>query len=425
MNGRPLSIVHFSTTDVIGGSARSAYRIHSGLRAAGHGSRMLVGIKAGDDPDVAAIGGGLIGRFADRLANKACDILGLQYQFVPSSLKVPGHPWVRDADVIQLYNTHGGYFSQSLVARLAGIAPVVWRLSDLWPMTGHCAYPGACERWRGGCGECPDLASYPAIGSDRTAYLFNRKDKIYRCSALNIVAPSSWTEKCARESPLLGRFPVTCIPNGLDAAAFRPIDRAEARQIIGIDPAKKVIMFAAHILDDNPRKGGDVLLDAVGRLENPERYLLILVGEGGRDWARRTSLEVRLMGFVGKPDELAEIYSAADVVAIPSAVENLPNVLIEALACGRAIVASDTGGMNDGIRHMETGYLARPGDATDLADGLRLVLNDETLKNAMEAASRRLFEERFTGEKEISHLLRLYRIVIADFKAARVQFGRS
>ena len=418
MTNTPLSIVHFSTADIIGGSARSAYRIHTGLRAAGHHSRMLVGIKASDDADVMTIQRGPISRFSDRVANKVCDTLGLQYQFVPSSLAIPNHPWVRDADVIALYNTHGGYFAQSLVARLAAIAPVVWRLSDLWPMTGHCAYPGTCERWRSGCGDCPDLASYPAIKIDRTAYLFNKKNETYRRSALNIVAPSSWTEKCARESTLLGRFPIERIPNGLDAAAYQPMDRSAVRQRLGIEPDTKVIMFAAHILDGNPRKGADVLLEALRRLEHPERYLLMLVGQGGETWIESSPVHVRLMGYLKTPAALAEIYAAADVIAIPSVVENLPNVLIEALACGRAVVASDAGGMRDGIRHKETGYLAKPGAAEDFANGLSLVLNDDALRHEMENASRQLFEEQFTSDKEITRLLSLYRLVIANFKVA-------
>ena len=416
MSERPLSVVHFSTADTIGGSARSAYRIHSGLRTAGHCSRMLVGIKAGDDPDVATVQRGPVSRLADRLASKASNVLGLQYQFVPSSLSIPDHPWVRNADIIQLYNTHGGYFAQSLVARLSARAPIVWRLSDLWPMTGHCAYPGPCKRWRTGCGECPDLDSYPAVTTDRTAYLFARKKEIYARSVINIVAPSSWTESCVIDSPIMGHFPVTRIPNGIDGGTFRPKDRTKARQELGIDPAKKVIMFAAHILDDNPRKGGDILLEAVRRLENPERYLLMLVGEGGESWIKNSPVDVRCMGFVKTSQELSVLYGAADVVAVPSTDENLPNVLIEALACGRAVVANDAGGMCDGVRHMETGFLAKPADGTDLSEGLRCILEDEILQGGMEIASRRLFEAQFTSDKEIRRFERLYRDVIADYK---------
>ncbi|HER26370.1 MAG TPA: glycosyltransferase, partial [Rhodospirillales bacterium] len=286
----------------------------------------------------------------------------------------------------------------------------------LWPMTGHCAYPGACEKWRTGCGTCPDLASYPALRRDRTAYLFNKKDQIYGRCTLNIVAPSSWTETCARQSPLLGRFPVTRIPNGLEPVDFRPMDRAIARRNLGLNPDKKTILFAAHVLDHNPRKGGDVLIEALGRLQNPQHYALLLVGDGGESWANRIPVQVHLMGFVKQASKLAEIYAAADVVAIPSEVENLPNVLIEALACGRAVVASNSGGMADGVRHNETGYLARPGDADDLAHGLANILNDPDRQQKMETAARRLFEIQFTGEKEINRLLHLYGKVIADFR---------
>ena len=414
MTDRPLSILHFSTADILGGSARSAYRIHSGLREAGHRSRMLVGIKLSDDPDVDTVCGNGAERLANRVANKLGDTLGYQYMFHASDRRVLNHPWVSEADIVQLYNIHGGYLSLSVLPQLSRRAPMVWRLSDLWPMTGHCAYPGSCERWHNGCGECPDLNSYPAIKTDRTAFLFRQKEKAYRNCAITIVAPSSWTEKCAKESPLLGRFPVTRIPNGLDGRAFQPSDRAQARKKLGIEPDKKAILFSAHILDNNPRKGGDVLIEALNRLKNPRDHTLLLVGEGGESWTDRVPLEVHLMGFVDAPQSLADIYAACDVVAIPSVVENLPNVLIEALACGRAVVASDTGGMRDGVRHTETGYLAKPEAVGDFAAGLTQILDDNTLRHQMEEKSRDLFDRVFCQEIEVSRFLELYTALAAE-----------
>ena len=122
-----LSIVHFSTADGEGGSARSAHRIHSALRRRGHRSRMLVKYRVLEDEDVDTVAG-----------------------------------------------------SDRLLPRLGRRAPIVWRLSDMWPMTGHCAYAGSCERWQAGCGRCPDLASYPAIGLDTTGFLWRQKRRLYR-----------------------------------------------------------------------------------------------------------------------------------------------------------------------------------------------------------------------------------------------------
>ena len=135
----------------------------------------------------------------------------------------------------------------------------------------------------------------------------------------------------------------------------------------------------------------------------------MLLGEEGQTWLGKTAIDIQLMGFESDPHKLAIIYSALDLVAIPSVVENFPNVLIEALACGRSVVASDAGGMLDGICHMETGYLAKLGDVSDFTDGLRLVLNDETVQLNMETAALRLFEEQFTSENEITRMVRLYR----------------
>lgn len=412
MMDRPLAVTHFSTADVIGGSAQSAYRIHSGLRAAGLRSRMLVGFRASDDPDVDTVYAGRAGHWADRIANRVTGSLGLQYAYLPSGRRVMRHPWVRDADVIQLFNTHGGYFSPSLLPALGRRAPIVWRLSDLWPMTGHCAYPGACERWRIGCGDCPDLGGYPALPRDTTASLFRQKNRLYEGLPVTVVATSSWTEACARQSPLLGRFRIVRVPNGLDGDVFRPLPQGEARAALGLDPSRPAILFAAHILDDNPRKGGNLLIEALRRSTIGADGLLVLVGEGGGSWEGQTPCRLVRLGFQSDPRRMASIYAAADVVAIPSVVENLPNVLIEAMACGKPVVASDAGGMADGVRHMETGYLAKPGDAADFAAGIETILGDDDLRARMGTAARTLFESEFSAGREIQRFYDLYRELV-------------
>lgn len=408
MTSKPLSVVHFSTADLIGGSAQSAYRIHKGLQARNVRSRMLVGFRAGNDPDVDTVYAGTTGQWADRIANRVTSSLGYQYAYLPSGHRVIRHPWVREADVIQLFNTHGGYFSPRILTTLSRQAPIVWRLSDLWPMTGHCVYPGSCERWRTGCGGCPDLATYPALSRDTTADLFRRKERVYRNARITVVATSSWTEECARQSPLLGEFTTVRIPNGLDGRVFRPLDRNEARSILNLDPSKRIILFSAHILDENPRKGGNLLIEALNRTAFDPDSLLLLVGQGGESWKNRVSCDLMCLGFQNDPDRMARIYAAADVVAIPSVVENLPNVLIEALACGRAVVACDVGGMADGVRHMETGYLARKHDASDIANGLKTVLGDADLRTRMGSSARTLFENQFDANLEIQRFQDLY-----------------
>jgi glycosyltransferase involved in cell wall biosynthesis len=281
-------------------------------------------------------------------------------------------------------------------------------------MTGHCAYPGPCARWQTGCGHCPDLGSYPALSRDTTAFLFHAKARRYVRSRITVVATSEWIAECARRSPLLGGFPIVRIPNGLNGAVFRPHPREEARQRLGLGPTQRIVVFSAHILDDNPRKGGDILMGALNILGNGKDVRLLLVGEGGGSWDGRVPGAITRLGFVDDPETLAWVYAAADVVAIPSRVENLPNVLIEALACGRPVVACDAGGMADGVRHLETGYLARPGDPADVAAGLGLVLGDCALRRKMGRQARTLFEEEFSTEREIDQFVKLYESLAQD-----------
>src|SRR5437870_3463816 len=123
--------------------------------------------------------------------------------------------------------------------------PLVWRLSDMWGLTGHVAYSYDCDRWRHGCGSCPYLDEYPALRRDRTALLWRWKRRVYAWSRVTLVAPSSWIERVAGESPLLGRFPVRRIPNGTDLETFRPRDRRAAKRDLGLDPERPLLLFSS------------------------------------------------------------------------------------------------------------------------------------------------------------------------------------
>lgn len=403
-----MHILHFSTADNEGGSARSAYRIHTALRSRGHSSHMLVGKKVTDDADVELIAGNALGRYLDIFIDRYNRSRGQQYFSVPSSRRLLAHPWLQQADIIQLYNTHGGYFSHMLLPELSRRAPLVWRLSDMWPMTAHAAYSYGCECYKKGPEVCVcALDSYPGIGRDTKKMLWEAKERVYaQLKNLTIVAPSSFLEKAARESKLLGKFPVVRIPNGIDTRVFSPQNKAEARAALGIPHDVRVVLFSAHGLDNNPRKGSEELKKMLNALGPQKNILLVLVGEGGESF--RVPFPVRLCGYIADRVQLANIYSAADILLLPSMAENLPNNLLEAMACGLPAVAFDTGGIGDAVKHMETGYLARSGDQEDFVKGLQLMMEKDTLRDAAGRAARTLMEKEFSQEKEIERFEALY-----------------
>lgn len=412
-----LNILHISTADNTGGSARSAYRIHRGLREQGHRSRMLVRTRVTNDPDVAPVHGGRpMIRGLDLFGRYVVDRLDLQYWWYPSSFLLTRHPWFRDADIIQLYNTHGGYFSHLALPRISRHRPMVWRLSDMWPLTGHCAYSHDCERWQIGCGSCPILGEYPALKRDTTALLWKMKKRIYDRSQLVVVVTNSWMAGLVKDSPLLGRFPVRMIPNGVDTEVFRPIPKTAARETLGVPPQAKVVLFNAHVATTKTRKGGEFVRPALERVaaSGIRDLLLVVLGERAEAWEESPSYRTLRLGFTQSDHLLASVYSAADVLLHPAVVENLAGGIIESMACGTPVIAFRVGGIPDVVRDGETGYLAGLRDIEDLSGGLRKVLLAQKMQLEMADQCRRTIEAGYTRELELQRFASLYGDILRE-----------
>ena len=404
------SVLHFSTADNEGGSGRAAYRIHSGLRGLGWKSRMLVGRKGTQDPDVDTVhDGSLLTRGAGLAIDVASRKLGLAYQWFPWSNRIANHPWLKNVDIIQLFNLHGGYFPIGLLPALSRMAPIVWRLSDMWAMTGHCVYSEGCERWQLGCGKCPITKEYVELGLDTSALLWRQKDRLYSECDITVVAPSSWTERLARQSPLLNRYPIHRIPNGLDTFVFRPLSREVACEVMQLDPAMRRILFVAHGLDNNHRKGGELLMNVLRLLGPCPGVELLLVGVGGTSWEQaRLPLPVRLAGYITDDRFMAAVYSCSDLIVVPSIVENLPNTLLEGMACGLPAVALNTGGMADAVIDGQTGYLVEPSDNAGFAARIRQLLYNYKLRISMGISARALIKSEFNNEIQAQRFDDLY-----------------
>jgi glycosyltransferase involved in cell wall biosynthesis len=397
----PLNVLHISQSDVGGGSAYSARRIHVGLQRRGVCSRMLVGQKLASDPDVRRLKRNVGWRTLDRAVGSPLDALGLQYVLYPSSFGVAGDSWFREADVVQLYNTHGNYFSHTALPFLSRRKPIIWRLSDMWAFTGHVTYSYDCDRWRSGCGSCPYLGEYPALPRDTTALLWRIKRRAYARSKLTIVAPSRWIARLASESPLLGGFDVHHIPTGVDLERFATQDRAAARRRLGLDPERPVVLFSALDLSER-RKGGGQLLEALAYLSDVD-FQLVSAGTGTVEGAPRP---VHALGRLD-PADMPTAYAAADVFVLPSLAENLANATLEALACGTPCVCFDVGGVSDAVRHLETGYLAPAPDSRALAEGIRTLLADDELRARLGGAGRELMEREHDADAEAARFAEL------------------
>jgi glycosyltransferase involved in cell wall biosynthesis len=403
------SVLHISTADNLGGSAKSAYKLHNGLRNHGVISRMLVRYKVTDDETITPITKGVL-KIIDQIGRYGFDKLGFQFLFYPSSFALLRHPWFIEADIIQLYNIHGYYFSHLVFPIMTRRKKVVWRLSDMWPLTGHCSYSYECERWKTGCGHCPLLEEYPPLTFDLTKPLWYIKKWIYAMSKIHIVPTNTWMANIVKASLLLHRFESTIIPNGIDPKIFRPIAKTSAKEVLAIPRESKVILFSAHEATTGTRKGGEYVIPTLEQVcaDTKKEIILIVLGERSESWQDGNGYQTMRLGFTKSDEMLAIVYSAADVLISPALAENFPNTVLESFACGTPAVAFDTGGVSDIVHHFETGYLAKYKDVNDLAIGIRLLLNDQVLFNKISRICRELVVTEFTSQHQTNRFIELY-----------------
>jgi glycosyltransferase involved in cell wall biosynthesis len=401
-----LSVLHISESDAAGGAARAAYKIHRGLNGLGHRSRMLVGRKTTRDDEVRRLKRNLAWRAADRASGAVLDALSLQYAFYPSSFGLAADPWFRAADVVQLHNLHGSYFSFTALPLLSRRRPVVWLLHDQWAMTGHVAYSLDCERWKLGCGSCPYLEEYPRLRRDTTATLWKLKRRVYERSRLRIVVPSRWLLELVEASPLLARFSARHIPNGIDTEIFSPGPKEEARHRLALPLDRRIVFFAAADLNER-RKGLHLLVEALRRLDQPP--LLLLAGNGDVP----AGVESRVLGSVSDETVLRDAYRAADVFAVPTIADVLAQTAQESIACGTPCVSFDRGGVTEVVRHLETGYQAELGSVDSLARGLAALLDDDALIAKLSGHCRDVATREYGVDLQVSRYVELYEEVLA------------
>ncbi len=406
---RPLRVLHLAGQDAGNGAGVQASRVHVGLLRRGVASRMLVKERLGDAPQVEELRRTRVGRRILFHVQAFERRTGLQYFFHPGS---PGRPFERrlaETDVLHLHHVHANFVNPAAAARWSRRLPVVWTLHDMWAFTGKCIYAYDCARWKTGCGECPQLRDWPELDRDRTAFLWRWKRRLWADARFHLVCPSRWLADRVKESPLLGRLPVSVIPNSVDSTVFAPGDGAAVRARLGIPRGTFVVAFASH--PATPRKGFAHLLDATSSRRRDGRCVVLAVGEpldSARDepgivWAGPTP--------TGAP--MAELLRAADVLCLPTLAEVFGLVLLEAAATGIPTVAYDVGGTRDAVRDGETGLLVPVGDVASLRGALDAVCDDQGKRAAMGAAGRRLVEREFDDAVVAERYERLYREIAA------------
>ena len=206
-----------------------------------------------------------------------------------------------------------------------------------------------------------------------------RKRTSWKNLDLTIVTPSSWLGECAKESSLFSQTRVEVIPNGIDLNRFKPIDKNIARDILCLPKDKRLILFGTMSAINDQNKGFYLLKKAFKRFFSKEYkdIELVIFGSSKPKDEDDLGFKTHYLGHLNDEISLAVVYSAADVMIVPSIQEAFGQTASESLACGTPVVAFGNTGLSDIVEHQKNGYLAKPFDTGDLACGIKWVLEDD------------------------------------------------
>lgn len=410
---RPLLL---SYSDIEGGAARAAYRLHQSLLNQGIDSRMRVRSARSGEWQIEGPAGRLA-KLTNSLRTPAGSLLTRWQSSTNHNLRsINGLPsrWstainASKFDVVNLHWVAGEALSIEDIGRIG--KPIVWTLHDMWPFSGaeHYGPDDDGARWREGYSAANRPAGSHGLDLDR--WVWWRKGRVWR-RPMHIVAPSRWLAQCAKESALFAGWPVTVIPNPLDTATYRPHQRRMARELLGLPQDREIVLFGAIGGSSDPRKGHDLLARALGRVAASriaERMLCVVFGQAEPKRSAELPLPTRWLGHLHDDLSLALLYSAADVMVVPSRQENLPQTATEAQACGCPVVAFNCTGLPDAVVHEQTGYLAAAHDPDALAEGILWLLRDEALRHRVGDAAReravRLWSAQTIAERYLEAFL--------------------
>jgi glycosyltransferase involved in cell wall biosynthesis len=469
MPERALRILQISTSDSIGGGHVIPWNLFCSYRARGYGSWLAVGYKNGDDPDVLAIPranyrgswrrlwlslekrlqsfegiGYAVSRSLLRTIANPADELGPRFGAEdfnhPGTYRllelVPNMP-----DVLHCHNLHGGYFDLRSLPWLSKRVPVILTLHDAWLLTGHCAHSLDCERWKAGCGRCPDLTLYPAIRHDSTAYNWRRKQRIYTGSRLYVATPSRWLmDKVAQSMIAPAVVEARVIPNGVDQSIFCPADQRQAKEALQLPAEAKILLCVGNRIQSNIWKDYKTMRAAIGqaaeRLQK-QRVVFIALGEDGPG-ERIGQMEVRCLPYQKDSAIVARYYQAADLYIHAARADTFPTTILEALACGTPVVATAVGGIPEQVKGLKlstsrkvhwdgntygrdkaTGLLVPPAGVEEMADGIGWLLEADLLRRHMSENAAREAHERFDLERQVDDYLGWYEELAQVARAAR------
>lgn len=395
-----MRVLIVNTSERIGGAAIAANRLMEALNNNGIKAKMLVRDKQTDHISVVPLDKSWLHalkfiweRFCIWKANGFHKHRLFELDLANVGTDITTLPEFKEADVIHLHWINQGFLSLANIRKLVQSGkPIVWTMHDMWPFTGICHYSGECTNYQQECHHCPIL--YAGGGAkDISNQVFLEKEKLFAEAHIHFVACSEWLEGLAKESKLLIGQDICNIPNAINTHLFHPKNKKESRMKLHLPLDKKLLLFGSLKITDK-RKGVDYLVEACRWIQ--ERYAdlsqelaIVTMGHEGDAYQSLFPFPVYSLNYISQERDLVEVYNSVDLYVTPSLQDNLPNTIVEAMACGVPCVGFNVGGIPQMIDHLHNGYVAEYKDAEDFANGIHWALAEDDYRSLSEWAVRK------------------------------------
>lgn len=406
-----LRITQVSGFDLLGIQV-NGFLTHKYFQEKGHESRMLVYGKMSADECVHELGGetAYILNYCSRYLEKQSSMNAIMSAL---SFSIASNPVVRDADIVNLQLIHNApFFGLLNLPRLSQKKRVVLSVHDMFLMTGHCVYSLDCERWKIGCGNCPDLDIPIPVKRDKTARNWKLKKWIFERSRLDIVVGSRWQEDRVRQSPILSRFPVHNIPYGVDTRIYRVGDKRAARAKLGIPDDAHVIAFRAPL--GRNFKGTEYIEAALSAYSPQKRtYLLTFQGRGSFEKLRQ-KYDFIEFDWVFDQERIALVLRAADIFLMPSTAEAFGLMALESMACGTPVIVFEGTALPEAIDAPNSGIAVPYKDSDALMHAISKCFNNPAYLAELRENGLRHVAAKHTFEAYADAYLALYERLAAE-----------
>lgn len=397
-----MRVLLLNTSERTGGAAIAANRLMDALSAEDIRARMLVRDKTTNDRKVVALEPSWRLKW-NFVWERACIWWAnwlhkhrlFEVDICNTGTDITMLPEFRQADIIHIHWINQGFLSlKNIQAIIQSGKPIVWTMHDMWPFTGICHYTQGCEKYLTECHNCPIL--WKGSKNDLSRRIFRKKMSLLSHANIQFVGCSDWLSDMARASRMLGNRNIWSIPNAINTNLYHPISKHESRVHNNLPEDRHLLLFAAFKIT-NKIKGIDYLCKAIEILteahpDMKDKLGLVAVGQEAEALQERISIPVYPMGYITDEHRMVELYNAVDLFLIPTLQDNLPNTIVEAMACAVPCIGFNVGGLPQMIDHLHNGYIARYKDASDFANGIYWALTDGNYAELSEMALRKAVE---------------------------------